>query len=262
MDITEGELMKSVRKSKSKGKPQRPDPHELEGDRVDHREQLVNEGRSGPVELVSIPADMVTALLAIMLDVDPKFIAPELIGDGKGTVGFRLYKQLVANWLDHDPLFKKAEVRHSGTGVHVLFRFDRPVEFQSVGDRQRWQGVVKAIQSAIPTDPTAPGITALTRPVGSTNSKNGKVVKVLRPGTPVTADEVLDFYGRLRSKPFLTVARLLFGTDRVSPCPVCKGKGRNLAAGDRVGHCYGGCGKVGLADLLGTFMTQQPGGED
>jgi hypothetical protein len=36
--------------------------------------------------------------------------------------------------LKHDQFFEKAEVRHTGTGLHLLFWFDEPVEIESAGD--------------------------------------------------------------------------------------------------------------------------------
>lgn len=258
--------MKSVRKTRDEHKPPRAaapkDRDEPATDAVDHREQLANEGLSGPVEAVSLPTDMITSLRGIALDVDPKWIRPELFEGGKGSPGYRLYKRLVADWLEHDPLFAKAQVRHTGSGLHILFWFATPVEFESAGDRQRWEGVIRALQCVLPTDPTAPGITALTRPVGSTNSKTGKEVKLLHPGEPVSAEEVIEFFARLRAKPFRTIARLLFGAERIDPCPICQKEGRVLAALDRAGQCYGGCGTVSISRLLGAFMVKRTDGED
>lgn len=255
--------MSKIRKAgkavKPPPKPERPTPDDVT---VDLREQLVNAGECGPVHQVSLPTDMITSLRGLMLDLDPKWLRQKLFAGEKGSPGFRLYKHLVEGWLKNDPLFAKAEMRHTGSGLHLLFWFDEPVEIESTGDRQRWDGVIRAVQRALPTDPTAPGITALTRPVGSVNGKSGKAVKVLREGTPVTAAEVLGFFDRLRSKPFLTVATLLFGTDRVTPCPVCRGAGSVLAANDRAGQCYGGCGTVKLADLFGTVMVPSTRTED
>ena len=72
---------------------------------------------------------------------------------------------------------------------------------------------------------------------------------------PVTPDAFAELFDRVRSKPFATVARLLHGRDRISPCPVCKTEGRVLLAGDRTGSCYGGCGVVGLDRLMGSVMA-------
>ena len=91
----------------------------------------------------------------------------------------------------------------------------------SDGERRRWAGVVRAVQAVLPTDPDAPGITALTRPVGSFNGKNGEEVRLLQAGRGVTPVEVNALFDQLRSRPFKTVAGILFGSDKVTPCPVC-----------------------------------------
>src|SRR5262249_52176114 len=152
------------------------------------------------------------------------------------------YEELVEPWLSRHPVFRKAEVRDSGRGLHVLILFDRPVEFATQGERQLWAGVVKVVQRLLPTDPGCPGITALTRPVGSVNSKNGKKVRRLKKGRPVDPREVLALYEQARAAPFRTVASL-FGAERVSPCPVCKAEGSALVVLDHTGKCYQ-CGKV------------------
>ena len=56
-------------------------------------------------------------------------------------------------------------------------------EMYSEGEQRYWAGNVKAVQCTLPIDPDMPGVTALTRPVGATNAKNGATVTVPRPGT-------------------------------------------------------------------------------
>jgi hypothetical protein len=223
---------------------------------VDEREQLVNQREIGPVECVSLPEDLVTTIHGMMADIDLKYLTSALVDattDTPAAIG--LYDTHVRTWLDRDPILRHAEVRFSGTGLHVLLWFAPAVEAQHVGDRQRWRGMIAAVQCALPTDPTAPMLTALTRPVGSINGKTNAIVRTLRAGAPITPDEFRAHYQRVRDKPFATVARLLYGTERVSPCPVCQDDGRKLLAGERVGHCYGGCGTVKLERLMATLMA-------
>ena len=81
--------------------------------------------------------------------------------------------------------WKHAEIRLSGTGLHGIIWLAPPVELTSAAEQKKWANLVRAVQCSLPVDPNAPGITALTRAIGSTNSKNGSVVKVLEPGEPI-----------------------------------------------------------------------------
>jgi hypothetical protein len=215
---------------------------------VDAREALCNEGAVGPAGAVQVPTDRVTRLNGLMLDLDPKLLAP-------GNPLFppaadpREFLERVAAVLDRHALLRHAEVRSSGGGLHLVLRFDPPVELTSAADQARWSTLVRAVQCSLPADPNAPGITALTRPVGSVNSKNGAVVAVLRPGQPVDPARVEAFVRGLAGAPFRVVAAVLLGGDRVEPCPVCRKPGSSLAVLDRGGKCYG-CGPVTLEHLF------------
>ena len=129
----------------------------------------------------------------------------------------------------------------------------------SAADQRRWAILVRAVQASLPSDPNAPGITGLTRPIGSINSKNGAVVKVLRPGTPIDPDRVREFVAELAAAPFRVVATILLGADTVAPCPLCRAPGSRLGVLDRLGKCYG-CGKVTLERLFDTILTDPPPG--
>jgi hypothetical protein len=109
----------------------------------------------------------------------------------------------------------------------------------------------------LPTDPNAPGITGLTRAVGSTNSKNGAVVEVLRAGKAVAAGAVEEFVARLAKAPFKEIATVLLGDTRV-PCPVCLNENSRLDVLDHVGVCYAGCGKVKLEQLFDSVYAPLP----
>ncbi|MBP3956854.1 hypothetical protein J8F10_16400 [Gemmata sp. G18] len=241
--------MTTIRPSKAERKTVDPPP------RVDEREQIVNLRESGPIEAVSLPEDLVTTVCGMMCDIDTKLLAPELLGSDSASPALGLYEDHVRTWLDRDPVLRCAEVRFSGSGLHVLVWFKPAVELRDTGDRQRWRGMIKAVQSCLPTDPTAPALTALTRPIGSVNGKNQQAVARLREGTPVPTETFRALYERVRDKPFATVATLLYGSERVTPCPVCGADGRTLLASAKGGHCYGGCGSVKLHQLMATVMA-------
>ena len=55
-----------------------------------------------------------------------------------------------------------AEVRASGTGLHLVLWLKPPLELHSTAEQEYWDHVVRAIQRTVPVDPNMPGITALT----------------------------------------------------------------------------------------------------
>src|SRR5205823_4305741 len=102
----------------------------------------------------------------------PNLFRPEVVDDRTRSSPARFYRQIVAPWLERHPVLMDAEVLCSGRGLHVIPWFANPVEFSTDAERRRWSGIIKAVQAVLPTDPSAPGLTALSRPVGSTNGKN------------------------------------------------------------------------------------------
>ena len=222
----------------------------------DLREQLVNERRTGTFGQVQLPLERITTVHAFLLDLDPKlYVArnPFFPPADDPEVFFHNIEPV----LNHHPLAGTAEVRMTGTGLHVIIPLAPPVELKGAGAQRRWDALVRAVQCTLPADPNAPGITALTRPIGSINSKNGATVRVLRPGKPVAAKAVEEFVARLDKAPFKEVAVVLLGGTRVSPCPVCQREGSRLDVLDRVGMCYA-CGKVTLAQILDRIYAPPP----
>jgi hypothetical protein len=215
----------------------------------DLREQLYNDCRRGTFAEVQLPRERITRLHAIMMDLDPK-----LLRAGNGLVepdaDPATFHQRIRPVLDRHRLAAHAEVRVSGTGLHLLLWLDPPVELRTGEDQERWANMVKAVQRTLPVDPDMPGITALTRPVGSFNSKNYATVRTLAPGRTVQPAAVEEFVRRLGNAPFRTVASVLLGADRVTPCPVCQKKGKRLDVLERRGKCYGSCGPVHLHQLV------------
>ena len=221
--------------------------------RVDEREQLVNGGEIGPIKRVSLPLDMITSLNGILLDVDPRLFRSEVAPIRKDPVKF--YNRTLRKMLARDPTLSKAEVRVSGRGLHVILWLSEPVEFQSDAERRRWAAMVKVIQRLLPTDPDCPGITALTRSLGSVNSKRkGAVVRQLHEGEPVPVDDVIALFNQACTHPFRTIAQLLFGKEQITPCPVCDKPGSRLNVLDHTGSCYGHCGKVRVGELFDVFL--------
>jgi len=226
--------------------------------RVDEREQLVNERTCGPIEAVSLPAGMITSLHAILLDFDPSRLA-KAAGAAAGRFDpTQFYQRVVRPWLGRHPVFDAAEVRSSGRGLHGLVRLEPAVELRTEADQYKWAAVVEVVQRLLPTDPDCPGITALTRPVGSVNGKSRTKVTLLKEGRGVKPEAVLALCGEAGRRPFGLVAGLLFGGDRVTPCPVCKGRGSRLDCLDREGRCYGRCGTVDLGRLFDVFLKPRP----
>jgi hypothetical protein len=221
---------------------------------IDEREQLVNDRQSGPIAAVSVAEAGITRLNGILLDFDPDRLHPDLAPPSVLACPDQLWHGVVRAWLDRHPVFARAEVRSSGRGLHVIVWLSPPVEFETEADRQKWAAVVKILQKLLPTDPDCPGITAMTRPLGSVNSRNGVEVRLLRPGEPISADDVLEICRQAVARPFGTVAGLLFADKRVSPCPVCRVDGSRLDVLDHAGMCYGRCGKVRLGQLFDCFL--------
>jgi hypothetical protein len=225
---------------------------------VDSREALYNDNPVGLAGVIQVPAERITTLLGIVADLDPKLLIP-------GNPLFppdpdpRKFHASIRPVLDRHPLARHGEVRSSGTGLHLILRLDPPVELRSAAEQRRWSVIVRAVLGSLPTDPHAPGITALTRPIGSINSKNNAVVELLQPGRSIAPRDIVAFVEELAEAPFRTVALPLFGSDRVEPCPSCRAPGSSLGVLGRLGRCYH-CGDVRLERLLD--LVYAPAGQD
>ena len=215
----------------------------------DLREQLFNDGVTGSIQQVQVSKERVAQLRGILFDIDLQIIKPNPLIPNLPSPAPEFYREVAQTWLSRHPVLGNAEVRNSGQGLHVILRFKPPLIFHTDGERDRWDGIVKAVQAALPVDPDAPSITATTRQVDSTNSKNGATVTLLKPGTPVRREEVLALYEEMKTTPFQTVMGVLAGPGKVSPCPFCQREGSTLQPGRIVGFCYGGCGNIPLQRL-------------
>ncbi len=222
---------------------------------VDLREQLFNGRETGPIGSVSLPELNITSLHAIGFDLDLNlFRADGPVSLSLGSVE-EFAEQTLKPMLARHPALGGAEIRDTGRNVHAIIWFDEPVIFATDADRQRWKGIVEVIQSTLPIDPDMPGLTNLTRPIDSINGKTRRSVRTLHAGTPVPVSEVLKLYDQLVRAPFRTIAGILFGSCRISPCPCCGDAATTLTALDRHGRCYGSCGKVQLERLYEAFLA-------
>lgn len=227
---------------------------------ADLREALFNDCAVGRIQDIQVPLERITTLHGILFDLDPGLLDPDnaLFPPADDP---RAFHEAIRPVLDRHPLARSAEVRASGTGLHLLLWLDPAVELDDAGGQRRWAAVVRVLQRTLPVDPDMPGITAVTRPVGSTNGKNGAAVALLRPGEPVRPAAVEEYMERVARAPFREVALPLLGRDRVEPCPVCRGPRTRLDVLDYVGRCYNGCSKVTLDQLYDAiFKPLEPAG--
>jgi hypothetical protein len=214
---------------------------------VDLREGLWNDRPIGPASHIQLPRERISTLHGIVTDVDAKTL---LSGNDlfPSDPDPRKFFELIRPVLSRHPLARHAEVRSSGTGLHLINWLEPAVELETASDQKRWDNLVRTVQRSLPSDPRAPGITILTRPVDSINSKNGAVVETLEPGQPITPDAVIAYVDELARAPFRTIALPLLGSERVDPCPACMATGSSLGVLDFAGKCYR-CGTVSLEQL-------------
>jgi hypothetical protein len=216
---------------------------------LDTRETLYNEPRNGPAHEIQMPLERITSVRGLLFDIDPRLYRADnpLFPPADDL---RTFLAQIEPVLNRHPLARHAEVRNSGTGLHAIVWLEPAIQLKSAAEQNYWDAIVKAVQRTLPVDPDMPGLTALTRLVGSINNKNGAKVEVLQPGQPVDPREIVEFINRLMKAPFKEFAIILLGQERIRPCPVCQGEGTRLDVLDYVGMCYGGCGKVKGNDLL------------
>jgi len=222
---------------------------------VDVREQLFNEGAVGTFEAVQRSEAMIYQPLGILYDLDPSHIQRSSITPEVPTDPREFYLSVVRLWLNRHRVLAKAEVRISGTGLHVILQLSDPPQLDTDSAMDRWKGTVQVLQAALPIDTDQPHITAVTRPIGSINSKNNARVEQLKEGKKVSREELEEFYQQMSLTPFCTVFQILTGVKKLKPCPICNDPKRTLSAMDRVGRCYGGCGnKVKLSQLYDVVL--------
>src|SRR5687768_14289784 len=106
--------------------------------RIDSREQLVNACAVGPFEAASLPLEMITSLHGIILDFDQGLFREARVPTEARSDPACFYESVIRPMLARSPVFNRAEVRSSGSGLHALVRFEKPLVFDSDADRQRW----------------------------------------------------------------------------------------------------------------------------
>jgi hypothetical protein len=219
---------------------------------VDLREALYNDRAVGPVTQIALPREAVTKLHGLVVDLDANVLKDNPWFPPAATA--EEFLAAVQPVLNRHPILRNAEIRFTGRWLHAIIMFREPVELRSAADQNRWNGIHRVLKASVPSDPAAPSLIAMTRPVGSINSKTGFAVNTLKPGEPIDAVLLQDWIAEVRNKPFETVALILFGQRRVSPCPYCLSEGSYLDLGELMGFCYGPCRRVRIKRLSEPFM--------
>lgn len=227
----------------------------------DIREALYNSREQKPAKQIATSLAGVGVLHGFFADLDLKHFAAQLQELGHPATPEALHQFIVSELLDHNEVFAAAEVRMSGNGLHIIIWFSDPVTFEDDEKREKWRQIVKLLQRLLPSDPQQPDIIAMTRPIGAMNSKAGRAVLSLRPGRPVHPEAVEALANRAAEYPFETLASVLFGSDRISPCPFCSKDGSKLVADKQCGHCYE-CGTKKLTDAYRQMLGSAAGTAD
>jgi hypothetical protein len=225
-------------------------------DNIDIREQLFNDGLAGKVTEIATPVERITRLNGILLDIDPCLFKPSTFVPDPGLKADQFYEQYVETWLDRHPVLKAAEVRNSGSGLHVILRPERPIEIRDDLDRNRWKARVKVLQAALPTDPMQPGMHAMTRMVGSLNGKTMTPVSVIRPAGMLQEESLLALVDEICNEHLTLQMRVLVGDTSASPCPLCRKEKSQLQVTGNRGRCYDCCNKVDSEKLYKALFVE------
>jgi hypothetical protein len=105
------------------GPPPLKSPESEATDRVDERESLVNECKTGAIEEVALPQGRITRLHGIMLDFDLDLHTEAAFPPGALDTPEAFFERGLKPLLDREEVFRSAEVRVSGRGLHVILRF-------------------------------------------------------------------------------------------------------------------------------------------
>src|SRR5262245_57428719 len=104
----------------------------------DIREAMYNEQATGPASLIQLPRERITSLHGIVLDLDPGLLRP----DNRffpASVDPRAFFEGIKPVLDRHALARHAEVRASGTGLHLIVWLEPAVEMHSADEQGRWE---------------------------------------------------------------------------------------------------------------------------
>jgi hypothetical protein len=219
---------------------------------IDLREALFNDRRVGSAREIQMPREAVTRLHGLVVDLDADVLKPNpWFSPADDAEGFY---QAVGPVLDRHPILRHAEVRDTGRWLHAVVLFKEVVELKTAKDQDRWTNIHKVLKSSVPADPAAPTLNALTRPIGSSNSKTGRAVRLLRPAAMIPSSALTEWCEAVRRRPFQTIGGVLFGHERLTPCPYCGSEGSYFDLGEIVGFCYGPCQQVPLTRLHAPFL--------
>ena len=102
---------------------------------VDRREAMFNDGRTGVAGRIQLPRERITRLRGLMIDLDPGLLLPDNslfppAADPREFLG-RIQPSSTAI------RSRDAEVRSTGTGLHLLLWFDPVVELEDAGEQRR-----------------------------------------------------------------------------------------------------------------------------
>jgi hypothetical protein len=227
---------------------------------ADQREALVNDRAIGPAWHIAVPREMVTRIHGLVIDLDANVL--------KDNPWFPPGETAESFWAGITPvltrhrILRHAEIRFTGRWLHAITWISPPVEVHTAAEQARWTGIHQVLKASVPSDPAAPALNGMTRPVGSTNSKTGNEVRTLKVGNPISAAILEEWVEEVKRRPFETLALVLFGERRITPCPFCMREGSHLDLGEEFGHCYGPCRRVSLKRLFEPFMAgvQSDGG--
>src|SRR4051794_13041914 len=103
-------------------------------DNVDLRERLYDDGQIGKIAAISTAVDLVTTLNGILLDIDCHIFQSSFCVPEPDLLAPDFYERYVRPWLNRHPVLHKAQVRFSGTGLHVLLMLDKPIELRDGND--------------------------------------------------------------------------------------------------------------------------------
>ena len=219
---------------------------------VDLREAPYNDRATGTFTAVQLPREAVTRLHGLVVDFDGNVLKPNPWFPPVATP--EAFHAAIAPVIQRHPVLRFAEIRNTGRGLHAIVWFDQAVELHTAADQNRWTGIHRVLKASVPSDPAAPSLIAVTRPLGSINSKTGATVKSLKQGTPISATVLLDWVEEVRKRPFESLGLVLFGDRRVIPCPFCRGEGSHFEIGEVAGFCYGKCRNISLKRFFEPFM--------
>lgn len=232
--------------AKETGQLRLPPPVGKTKGKIDVCEQMFNRGETGPIREVSLSRERVTESRGLMIDVDPSILRESSLLGNVSHKPTQLYHETIRGLLQRHKVLASAEVRRSGRGLHCLFWFKEPQLCDSDDARERIESTFELISNVLPGDPQQPLLNAMTRALGSTNSKNNVTVTQLATGRKITFADLEQLATDITVAPFRFVLRVWGGDE--NRCPRCRDSDLTWVK-EKVAHCYR-CGKIALDDVI------------